>query len=1449
MRRARGRRTVLALGAAALGAAALGAAAALAGAGRSARAQLPAPARAAPSPAYVHASWTVRDGLPVNGLTAVLQSRDGYIWVTTWDGIVRFDGARFVVFNTGNSDALPSNQFLSMAELPDGTLFFVSAQGHLVRWRAGVFTHVREDAGLPDASSRVLYVDPAGRLYVGTVRGVLMLAGERFVPVAPSVREATDAILRDADGSLWIGTDGAGLFHVRGTRVVRYDTAAGLASPRVRHLAQARDGTVWVGTLYGLGRVRGARVEMVGPSGGPSSQAEVLGIVAPPENAGAAPDAVWTTMVGGIYAVHDGRLHPIVERAVLYGVARFAPNGTLWYSTGDAVYAGGRRVLGAPALGADAREASPGIRALAWDREGSVWLATNADGLYRLKPSPFTVYSVEEGVAARTVLSVLEDRSGAMWFGLNGGTSRLADGVVSSYTTAGGYPRTVLSLLEARNGDVWLGTQREGVRRCRVPAMACEQPPAGQPTGETTVRALYEDAGGDLWAGTEQGLFVLHGRAWRRVEAASAVGTVRFFLRARDGTLWMATDRGGLLAYRNGRFSSIGVADGLPSDQVRGLYEDPRGRIWVGTEGRGLARLTPVVRADGRVAAADIRTVRQRDGLFDEVIHEILPDDAGRLWMGTNRGIFWVRADELDAFADGRVARVRSTSYTERDGLRNREANGGEQPAGVRARDGRLWFATQDGAVVVDPTRVGRNSVPPPVLVEQVRTRDAARALRDGRVALAADERSFEVDYTALSFVAPENVRFRYRLDGLDDGWVDAGTRRTAFYTNVPPGHYVFRVVASNNAGVWNERGASVGVDVAPRFSETTLARVLAALALAIGGVAGYRWRVRRLRRRARELTGLVETRTAQLRAQEASLAQQNAQLAVQARRLAELDEAKSRLFANLSHEFRTPLTLIVAPLRGFLAGRHGPLSTDGREQAALMLRNAQRLLRLINQVLDLAKLDADQLALARGSGDLVAFVRDTTQAFVPLADGQGVSLTVGSAVAGLPWAFDAQQFEKVLFNLLSNALKFTGPHGTVTVDLTADDVGATIAVRDSGVGIDPADLAHVFDRFYQVDATTTRRYDGSGIGLALAREIVLLHGGTIRAESTPGLGSTFTIWLPRVAVASGAPTPSSDDVTPGVPAGARALVTVTPGAGQDTTGDRTTVLVVDDSPDVRAYVRAVLAPTYRVQEAVDGAAGLERARALLPDLIVADVMMPEVDGLALARALKQDPMTDAIPVVLLTARTTAADQVAGFEIGVDAYLTKPFDPAVLEACVAALLAQRRRLRARFVGQGTTKAAESAPSPAVGPGVVPADRADAAPSPPDPVSPATAAIVQRLRELVVARLTSGDLDPNRLAAAAGLSYHQMYRALREGCNVSPSRFVRGIRAECAAELLDQGAGSITEVAYAVGFESLSYFSRAFRERFGVAPSAYQTARPPDSSVRGSSADAGSGATL
>ena len=1366
---------------------------------------------------WVRESWSIADGLPVNSINGLIQSRTGYVWLATFDGLVRFDGVRFTVYNSANSPGLPSDRIMSVMETRDSALWLITEQRDLVRFARGRFTHIDESRGLVGGTWSI-YEDPSGQLFIGSEQGLGRMEGERLVPVDPEViRGQVMSIVRRRDGSLWVATETNGVFRITDGGAERVTVAPAFERDSAFTVWEDPEERLWIGAARGVWEVSKGAIAgtpLLGPDPGNIQRFAYLPATA----------AVLGYGMSGVFRFDpDQRVVPVDPRTHQYTLSvplQVLGRDSVWHAIGRDLMLNGRRVY---TLDPGPNRPTVRITDLLFDREGGIWLATDGMGLHRLRRSLFTALSAPEGLIARNAYVVARDSSDALWVGsLIEGTSRVSPDrrTIQNFTPAQGYPPQVTSIVQDRDG-ILFGTPF-GIYSCSLQGMHCAKAPSLY-FDWPGVYALYQARDGRLLAGTKSQVLERRNGQWTPMSEWPGRAPARAFAETPDGALWVGTNGGGVVRCFAGRCRTLTTKEGLPADIIRSLYVDGDGWLWIGTEGRGLARVDP-----RRWPAEDDQYVppivgyATSDGLFDPVVHEILEDNAGRLWMNSNRGIFWVPRDELNAFAEHRISRIHSTAYTERDGLRNREGNGGFQPAGAKTKDGRLWFPTQDGIVGVDPSRVTQGREPPAVTVEQVTSHGRVLSA-DTIVALSPKERDLEITYTALTFVEPGNVRFRYRLEPYDKDWVDAGSRRTAFYTRVPPGHYTFEVVASQGGDRWTPAEATVQLSVAPLFRETGLAKILLALAIVLLGAIVYQWRVRSLRQREVELTALVQTRTAELQRNEQQLASQNV-------KLEQLNQMRSRLFANLSHEFRTPLTLILGPLKSLLDGRHGVLSSEARVQGDLMLRNTQRLLRLINQILDLTRLQAGSVTVHRQPVELVGFARLITQAFTPLAERNGISLVFRSGLRSLTLSADPEQLEKVVLNLLSNAVKFTGNGGIIDVSVEnphplspSPGTGeggrsALIVVRDSGVGIAAADLPHIFDRFYQADSDTTRRYEGTGIGLALVKELVELHGGDIGVTSTPGQGTTFTVRLPldvagsdkTAAVPTNTPTAELSELY--------ALESTSPGTlSPDQTGamaveeekteDRTTVLLVDDNADVRSYVRSVLAPQFHILEAGDGKAGLALAREELPDLIVADVMMPELDGLGLGRALKSDPMTDAIPVVLLTARAESADQIAGLEAGADAYLVKPFDPGVLTACVANLLNQRRRLLERF------RQGESAPPPT----------APAAPSPLD----------LRLRPLVEAHMVDPEFGPEALADAASLSYHQLYRSLRDELGTTPTRYIRTVRAECAAALLRQGAGSVTEIAYAVGFESLSYFRRAFKERFDATPSDFlaSTAKP------------------
>ena len=1364
------------------------------------------------APGYVHDAWGSAEGLPVNTVNAVAQGPEGYLWLATFDGLVRFDGHGFAVFNTSNTPGLPNNRISDVM------------------------------------------IDPAGRIwYVADRRYVGYLHEGAHVLVQATASEPRDQFYEAPDGTQWlIGPEQ--VWQVEGGRLHLFWHDPSLDTPVVR-LTVGPGNARWIAGLNGTDAL--VRVTLADTLRFPQA---LLGEVMYAYPDPAQPGVAWITAHRGDFRYENGTWQQL--RHNLTAERRFfrAPAGQLYLGTTQALYRydEGRltRLLESAyeEVALPYWESLPALRGGHWiagpqwirrneqvafqlnatgthinqvmpDDEGNLWIATTRAGLHRLRPSLFTTYGLAEGLASSNVYAVREGPPGTMWFGtLGGGVTQWHQGQVRSWQRPT-VPNLAFDVFPDPAGGLWVGggglswsaTRHDPAFVPYYEERLGFSQIAGFSEVKPTVWAIHRDQHGCLWAGVVQALFRHCGERPEMftTETGLTANYVRVFLETRDGTLWMGTSGGGLMAYRDSTFHPFTLEHGLTSNLVRALYQDADGYLWVGTEDKGLNRLELGV--PPTYAGTRVTPYTPEDGLFDNVIHTILEDDFGRLWMSTNRGLFWVQKSDLHAFAEGRRRRIFSVSYDNSDGLRDREANGGGQSAGLRASDGRLWFATQGGAVVIDPAEVQPEATTVPTDIGAV-VADTAVFEAAASVLLPRGVRDFEVQYTGIHLAKPEAVRFRYRLD-TDERWTEAGARRAAIYTNVPPGTHTFEVIASAYPGQWPEAGTRMTL-VVPAFWYEKLPFQIALVVLGLTGlIAGVGWRVRQGRRREAELNALVQARTEEVRKEKTRTEEALRTITEQAAQLQALDAAKSRFFANISHEFRTPLTLTLGPLEDLQDGLFGTLDADTREQVDLAHRNARRLLRLINQLLDLSRLESGAITLHRQPVDLGALLQSIAEPFAALAARKQIDFRLNRPQASVMLDADADRLDEVFVNLIGNAFKFTPAGGTITVTLVPAEETTTVTIADTGVGIASEELPHIFERFYQGTRGQQSARPGTGLGLALSRELVVLHGGTVTVASKPGVGSQFVVMLPVGEPGSRGAGETERVERIGEVAETRNMNGTTEAAqaaslqserrerrkhdAPSPNPDQTTVLVVDDHPDIRAYVRRHLEPHYRVLEAADGAEGLAQIRAHLPDLVISDVMMPELDGYDLCRALRSDPALAFLPLILLTGRAAAEDKLAGLSEGADDYLTKPFDVRELRVRVDNLIAQRQRLRAALAAKPLPPSETAASE-----------------------DPAQAAFLAEVRSIVLGHLSEERLDVERVAAAVGLGRTQLYRRLKAASGQSPTDFIRGVRLAAAAELLRAGAGNVSEVAYGVGFNSVAHFSRSFRKAYGEAPSAY-----------------------
>jgi len=1010
------------------------------------------------------------------------------------------------------------------------------------------------------------------------------------------------------------------------------------------------------------------------------------------------------------------------------------------------------------------------VSQVALGRDDVLWVATVGGGLNRLdrRRGSVVAYRHNPGVpwslSRDDVSSVLVDRrTGAVWAGtFGGGLNRLdpATGRFTHYRHDATDPFSLSSdeiyaLYQTDDDALWISTVARGLNRFDT---------------RTGRFIRYQHQPNDTTS-------LSYDSVWPMLENSTL------------DALWIGTIGGGLNRFdpATGTFA-VHRPDVLGSARVVSLYLDPQDILWIGTMGEGLSRLNP--RRD------TFARYTKQDGLAGNDAACMLEGEPGTLWIGTEAG--------LSRFE---VQSERFRNFDESHGLPSANTYFG---ACTKSEAGELFFGTYNGLVSFWPDSLKEPLPAPPVALTGFDVLNKPARLDTSithrrQITLSHDQNDVAFHFAALDFTVPEKNRYRYQLVGAEDDWIEAGDRHYVSYTNLSPGTYRLRVKGSNSDGVWTAEEAVVRLTILPPWWGTRWFRVLMGLVLLGISVGTYTFRVLQLKQRTRYLENEVTRRTEEV-------ASQKEQLQAQADQLKALDEMKSRFFANISHEFRTPLALIMGPLTD-LINKTGDLPREMlHQQLSRMLRNSRRLLRLVNQLLDLSRLESGAFKVQARRIQLNDFLQDLVHAFRALAEPRGIDLTFVPAPAPCPVFFDPDSLQKVFSNLLSNALKFTPEGGSVSVQVRQHGEGIDVAVADTGEGIPEDQLPHIFDRFYQVDNAPTRRYEGTGIGLALARELLSLHTGKITVESRVGVGSIFTAHLqPGTAhlrpdqLARDEPDPTAPvafdpellEEAPQQPPADDAV----PEALPDEEIDATTVLVVEDNAEMQAYIRQILQPHFRVLVAADGTAGLARAQEALPDLIVADVMMPRMDGFALARALQEGPMTRSIPLVFVTARAEHADELEGLTTGAVDYVTKPFAPDILLVRVQGLLKLRRRLRDRIL----TDAGILLPSPA--------DRPESD-------------FARNVRTLVPAHLSDPYFSVDRLRELLGMSSTVLYDRFKNELEATPADYIRKARVECAARLLRKTPHNISEVAYAAGFNSLSHFDKAFKRYLGMTPSDY-----------------------
>lgn len=853
--------------------------------------------------------------------------------------------------------------------------------------------------------------------------------------------------------------------------------------------------------------------------------------------------------------------------------------------------------------------------------------------------------------------------------------------------------------------------------------------------------AMYQDTNHILWIGTQKGL----------IKATQIQVKPRFSI------------------YKN----STTDRKSLSNDFVSGMIDDPlqpQKYLWVSTKGGGLERL------DKQNNTFEHFTEKQ--GLPNKVVYGVLVGDDKNLWLSTNRGLSRLNPKTL-VFSN----------FNKSDGLQEDEFN---TDSYFKAPTSQLLFGGINGISIFRASEINSTKSVPEVKLIGLKVNNKTVEPTDEnsiidtsieylqKLDLSHDENLLTLEFGLMDYTNSAKNRFRYQMKGIDNDWVEAGTNRFANYAQLPEGNYTFQIMGTTNGEIWS-KPIELRIRVNPPFYATWWAYLIYFFAIAYIAYRFYQNQLNRVRLQTQLLYKDKE-----------------------AERLTELDTLKTQLFTNISHEFRTPLTLLLGPINTLLTKY--PKETV----LPLMQRNAYRLLNLIEQVLDLGKLEGKEMQLNLQSGDIAKFIRILASSFSSLAEHRQIGFEINIQPVSYYTVFDADKIEKVVTNLLSNAFKFTLAGGSVR--LTASPISLKnrvsgslntetwqITIADTGIGIMPDKLDKIFDRFYQVESNTSRNYEGTGIGLALVKELVNLMKGHISVESTVGKGSTFFVDIPFEKIDTST---IKEDLLPQRTIADTIQLSHKPSY---TLTDRQskTLLLVEDNEDLRVYIRSVFEADYQILEAIDGKEGLEKAVELIPDLIISDLMMPRMDGFEMCQQLKSDEKTSHVPVIMLTAKAEVEHRIKGFNLGADEYLTKPFNKDEIVARVQNLLQKQTRLQVYFSQYIVTLQPDTKKALSV-----------------------EEAFMLKIKQITEAYLSDSGFGVEQFSREIGMSQSQLLRKMKAISNKTVVEFLKDYRLDKAAQLIRQNTGTIAEIAFEVGYENPSYFTKSFQDKFGVLPSEY-----------------------
>ncbi|MFV1883798.1 MAG: ATP-binding protein [Balneola sp.] len=1330
-------------------------------------------------------NYTIEDGLPVNSINKVITHPNGYLYITTFDGLVQYDGNRFITLNTANTSGFKSNRLVYAHLDGEENLWIMDVQANLYLFKNGVAKLFQDHIEQENVVVYLFQTDKEGTLWISTNIGLYkQKQGIDFELIrgTESLGRILGLDIHDQLG-VTILTDN-GVYRFNEEELVQKADLAKLPSvpSDIFRIESSEDGTLW---LFGKNHKLFAL----------DQYDDISSIAFPPNKSFNATDIIHEDSRFLLFRTDNGyyRLRKggniLEETALIDPDLYFIPSlksltfdGKLVQTLSNRLFLNEQEIL----------QIEPSITDVIIDREENMWLGTTSAGLYQI--SKKNMFNIGKTVSPliKSTYSIIEDENQNIWFsGISSdlGIFRIKEPKLTQWsaTTESIEEGHYNTLAIAKDNSILVGGSN-GLQIFKNNRWAKK---VDEIQNITSMHQKTEDT---FWLGTFDDAYFLDTTSYSSFQEmfGTRLGRVNAIKELQNKEIAFLSSRLGIALVNNSmELSFIGEDEGLSSNQVRDIYESSNDTLWIVTEDFGLNRILRDEK--GRVYKADVITTE--DGLIDNSLHRIIEDSFGYFWLNSNKGIMRISKNELNSYIDKTLKELTVQSYSVEEGLDDPEGNGGVQNAGLLTSDGKLLFPNQEGIVYTRPEwhLSKQNLELEQPRVETLSFRDSLILLQGySSFELPDAQRDFQIKFTLPTFSSPGKLVLEYKLEGINNTWQRVGSERLASFTNIKGGTYTF-LMRGKLQGETRYTESSFSLSVPLVYYEQVWFKFLIGLGLVLIFMTSLRILLWRARKRERLLGDLVNKRTKELTERTWQLEQSKAKLQLSLEQIQHLDESKSRFFTNFTHELRTPLSLILSPLEDMMEGDEERKPGLDNRNLSLIKRNAERLKSLVNQLLDVSKLNAGKFPLTLVRTDITGLTKQCVSHFEYSMSKKAIEFSLISEPEQNYLYVDFAAWEHICTNLMSNALKFTPHGGKILVTISENKDHVNISFSDTGSGISETDMPFIFDSYYQGSSTQSKS-GGTGIGLALVKGLVDRMKGSIHVDSEPGKGSTFNIHLQK-----GYAQFSPEDNILHESLNAIQMPSDTFMSDMDLSEShqnqtsQESILLVEDNEDFRDYLSSVIRPHYNVRVAKNGKEGLEILSSFQPDIILSDIMMPEMDGYEMMHTIRSMNELKHVPFIFLTAKDSVMDFEKGLNSGADIYLTKPIQKKLLLTQIKALLRRESALKqAPVIDEKGMKSA----------------------------------FITKVLEIIQRHLGNPDLNVKIIAEALSMSEATLYRKWKKESSETINQTITTLRLDEVLRLVQEENLNFSEASFAVGYSNLSYFSQAFKKKYGIPPQEY-----------------------